>query len=85
MRKIYHQILSQQGAAAFLDYSQEATLHMMKALAERPDNAHFECDRHGFNITMRAIYGVRYGAASEQMVRDTFQLWEKMFCCMRIL
>ncbi|KAK6076223.1 cytochrome p450 [Seiridium cupressi] len=80
LRKIYHHILGQAGATIFRKWSEEETLFMLKTLAKSPDQAHFECDRHGFNITMRVIYGVRYGPEGDHKIRETFQLWEQMFC-----
>lgn len=81
LRKIYHSILSKQGSAIFETYSHEESLYLLKGLLEEPDRAHFECDRFGFNVTMRAIYGERYGQGEDSVVRHTFLLWEKMFCC----
>ncbi|KAK6069366.1 cytochrome p450 [Seiridium cupressi] len=85
LRKIYHHILGQAGATIFRKWSEEETLFMLKTLAKSPDQAHFECDRHGFNITMRVIYGVRYGPEGDHKIRETFQLWEQMFCSFRDL
>lgn len=81
LRRIYQPILGLKGAAKFLSYSNEETLFLLEALAERPDETHFECDRLGFNIMMHAIYGVRYGVDGNRMVQERFQLWETMFCC----
>ena len=81
LRKMYHHLLGSQGSLVFRAHSEQESLFMMKALADDADVAHSECDRYGFNIMTRAIYGVHYGSDDGSMVRDTFSLWEKMFCC----
>jgi len=81
LRKLYHRLLGFQGSLVFQVHSENESLFMMKALADDPDIAHSECDRYGFNLMMRAIYGVHYGSDDGNMVHETFSLWEKMFCC----